>query len=81
MQTAKLLRNGREQAVQLPAAFRFRGEEVYIRRDAVTGDVILSERPQDWQSFIAAANALAGEDEIVRDQTPHERDPFADWQE
>jgi antitoxin VapB len=41
-QTAKLFRNGRSQAVRLPADFGFRGSEVYVRRDPVIGDVILS---------------------------------------
>jgi superfamily II DNA or RNA helicase len=39
--TAKLFVNGGSQAVRLPAEFRFdNSDEVYIRRDAVTGDVI-----------------------------------------
>src|SRR5438105_5393638 len=37
---AKLFTNGGSQAVRLPAEFRFDGDEVFIRRDAVTGDVI-----------------------------------------
>ena len=44
-QTAKLFRNGRSQAVRLPAEFRFPGAEVYVRRDPATGDVILSRHP------------------------------------
>ncbi|HEX9701860.1 MAG TPA: AbrB/MazE/SpoVT family DNA-binding domain-containing protein, partial [Rhodospirillales bacterium] len=40
--TAKLFKNGRSQAVRLPAEFRFEGQEVFVRRDAATGDVILS---------------------------------------
>ncbi len=81
MQTAKLFQNGRSQAVRLPAAFRFSGDEVYIRRDEATGDVILSQRPSDWQGFLAAAAELQASDIIERDTTPHERDPFAHWQE
>jgi len=50
---AKLFRNGRSQAVRLPAEFRFEGEEVFIRQDPATGDVILSRRPDSWQSFFA----------------------------
>ena len=50
-QTAKLFRNGRSQAVRLPADFRFPGSEVYVRRDPATGDVILSRRPDSWQDF------------------------------
>ena len=81
MPTAKLFQNGRSQAVRLPAAFRFSGDEVYIRRDEATGDVILSQRPPDWQSFLAAAAQLRADDVIIRDVRPHSRDPFADWPE
>lgn len=49
--TAKLFRNGRSQAVRLPADFRFEGEEVFIRKDDKTGDVILSRRPASWKEF------------------------------
>lgn len=54
--TAKLFVNGGSQAVRLPAEFRFDGsDEVYIRRDAVTGDVILSARRarNAWHDFFA----------------------------
>ena len=53
-QTAKLFMNGRGQAVRLPAAFRFDATEVFIRRDPITGDVILSRRPPNWDSFFVA---------------------------
>ncbi len=49
--TAKLFSNGRSQAVRLPAEYRFPGSEVYVRRDAATGDIILSRRPDSWQDF------------------------------
>jgi antitoxin VapB len=42
--TAKLFKNGRSQAVRLPKEFRFEGNEVAIRRNAETGEVILTER-------------------------------------
>ena len=48
---AKLFRNGRSQAVRLPVEFRFKGKQVSIRKDPVTGDVILSERPDSWEEF------------------------------
>jgi len=56
--TAKLFRNGRSQAVRLPVEFRFDGEEVYIRRDSSTGDVILSRRPASWQEFFRLIDGL-----------------------
>lgn len=79
MQIAKLFNNGRSQAVRLPAAFRFDGDSVYISRNE-NGDVVLSQRPKDWQGFIVAANELNGEI-IERDTTEHDRNPFQDWQE
>lgn len=51
---AKLFTNGRSQAVRLPAAFRFKGSEVYIRKDPNSGEVILSAKPADWEAFLAA---------------------------
>ena len=49
--TVKLFKNGRSQAVRLPAEFRFEDKEVFIRRDEKTGDVILSRRPESWDEF------------------------------
>ena len=54
--TAKLFRNGRSQAVRLPADLRFDGTEVYIRKDPETGDVILSRRPESWKAFFEAVD-------------------------
>ena len=87
VQTAKLFMNGRSQAVRLPAAFRFDDTEVFIRRDPVSGDVILSRRPPTWNGFFAA---LAGDevpDEFLsererdQEQANVDRDPFAGWRE
>lgn len=82
-QTAKLFTNGRSQAVRLPAEFRFEGTEVLIRRDPQTGDVILSRKPRDWESFFELVDelGLAPEDfldEKERATPPQNRDPF-DW--
>lgn len=54
--TAKLFRNGRSQAVRLPAEYRFEGSEVYVRRDPATGDVILSRRPDSWEGAQASVS-------------------------
>ena len=50
---AKLFRNGASQAVRLPSEFRFTGTEVYISRDDISGDVVLSTRPgaRVWREF------------------------------
>ena len=69
-QTAKLFRNGRSQAVRLPANFRFSGSEVYVRRDPATGDVILSRRPDSWEDFFD----LTAKIEIPQDFLSNRRD-------
>jgi antitoxin VapB len=53
MHIAKLFKDGADQAVRLPAEFRFDGDEVYISRDDTTGDVVLSSHPgaKAWSDF------------------------------
>jgi antitoxin VapB len=46
MNTAKLFWTGRSQAVRLPKAFRFEGDEVRIRRHG--NGVILEPVARDW---------------------------------
>ena len=48
--TTKLFKNG---------AFRFSGQEVYIFRDEITGDIVLSEkpRPKAWKDFFSSLSA------------------------
>lgn len=76
---AKLFRNGRSQAVRLPANFRFEGSEVYVRRDPATGDVILSRRPESWEDFFALTAHLEIPEDFLahrRDQPPQKRKLF-----
>jgi antitoxin VapB len=78
-QTAKLFRNGRSQAVRLPAEFRFTGAEVFVRRDPATGDVILSRRPESWQDFFDLADTLDIPEDFLSnrlDAPPQKRKPF-----
>ena len=73
---AKLFKNGRSQAVRLPAEFRFDEEEVYIRRDPVTGDVVLSRRPGDWEAYFQLLKRLDVPQDFMsdrRDSPPQER--------
>jgi antitoxin VapB len=78
--TAKLFKTGRSQAVRLPKPFRFEGQEVFIRRDSRTGDVILSSRPADWSGlFTLYATTEVPADflsEAERAQGPSPGDPF-----
>jgi antitoxin VapB len=65
-----LFRNGRSQAVRLPAEFRFEGDEVFVRRDPRSGDVILSTKPQSWNEFFD----LADQADIPSDFMTHRAD-------
>jgi antitoxin VapB len=86
-QTAKLFKNGKSQAVRLPLSYRFEGNEVNIRRDELTGDVILSRKPESLKQFFAFARDLKAdipEDFLGSDERkgpPQDRDPFAEWDE
>jgi antitoxin VapB len=76
---AKLFRNGRSQAVRLPADLRFEVSQVYIRRDEVTGDVVLSRLPESWQDFFALAKTVDVPKDFLSDRTdaaPQKRDLF-----
>jgi antitoxin VapB len=79
-QTAKLFITGRSQAVRLPREYRFEGDEVFIRRDPVTGDVVLSRRPHSWDGFLSLCETTAVPADFMtesdRDQGTAERDPF-----
>lgn len=75
--SAKLFRNGRSQAVRLPAEFRFEGSEVFIRRDAESGDVILSRRPESWESFFRLTQEVDVPEDFMADRgdsLPQKRD-------
>ena len=75
--TAKIFTTGRSQAVRLPLEFRFDVSEVFIRHDPSTGDVVLSRKPNDWQSLLDAVALTAAEDLLIeRSQTGARRDPF-----
>ncbi len=77
--TAKLFLNGRSQAVRLPAEFRFEGREVFIRQDPATGDVILSSRPESWESFFKLRREVNTPDEFMadrQDQVAQKRELF-----
>lgn len=82
--TVKLFKNGRSQAVRLPAEFRFEGKEVFIRRDEKTGDVILSRRPESWDEFFRlrdeamSADPRAFEEFLAarKDEAPQKRELF-----
>jgi antitoxin VapB len=54
---ARVFMSGRSQHVTIPAEYRFSSEEVFVRRDPASGDLILSQSPGGWQEFFAALDA------------------------
>jgi antitoxin VapB len=80
MAKAKLFNTGGSQAVRLPAEFRFDGSEVDIRRDPVTGDVVLSKPLTSWNDYFDWVQTLDLPDDILgsRPQPADDlRDPFS----
>lgn len=78
-QVAKLFMNGRSQAVRLPVNFRFEGDEVYIRKDEKTGDVILSKKPDTWDGFFELLDSADIPDDFMLERDnkiEQERDVF-----
>ena len=81
-QTAKIFATGRSQAVRLPLEFRFDVSEVFIRGDPLTGDVVLSRKPADWQGLLDAVAQYKEDDLLIERRQSHaRRDPFEGWQE
>jgi antitoxin VapB len=77
---AKVFYSGRSQAVRIPAEFRFKTNEVYIRRDPQSGALILSESPtKTWKEIFAALDAAGVPDDFLADRDtrpPQKRDIF-----
>ena len=82
MHTAKIFNNGNSQAVRLPKQFRVDATQVFIRKDAATGDIVLSTRPTEggWADFFALRDKtrLPKDFMIARPMNVAEaaRDPF-----
>ena len=74
MQTAKLFKNGRCQAVRLPKEFRFEGDEVYVKR--VAGGVVLLSKDDPWASVTEAYALVDPEHPIRRHKTPAQKRTF-----
>lgn len=56
MQTAKVFRNGRSQAVRLPKEFQFSGDVVYIQK--VGDSVVLFPKEKLWETFLHGLNGF-----------------------
>jgi antitoxin VapB len=76
METAKLFGNGNSQAVRLPKEYRFRGNEVIIKR--MGSAVVLLPTDDAWQVMFDALAEFPDDVLLTRDQPEaREREPFA----
>ena len=79
MAKAKLFMTGGSQAVRLPAEFQFEGDEVDIRRDSITGDVVLSKPIASWEEYFDWVRTLDLPSDLLRERDQPEddmRDPM-----
>ncbi len=73
VQTAKLFRNGRSQAVRLPKDCRFSGDEVFVRK--YQGLVMLLPKQSPWASLLESLDEFTEDFMAERDQPmPQERE-------
>jgi antitoxin VapB len=65
--SAKVFRNGRSQAVRLPAKFRFSCREVFVERQ---GDaLILRPKPTGWEDFFSRKSRVP--EDFLKDRKDH----------
>ncbi|SDX51374.1 antitoxin [Thiocapsa roseopersicina] len=71
--TARLFRNGSNQAVRLPRDLEIDAEEVLIRRE---GDsIVLTPKPRSWNDYFARGRRLTGDvPDTVDDPPPQSRE-------
>ena len=66
METAKLFKNGRSQAVRLPKEFRFEGTEVFIKK--VGNAVLLIPYREPWETLFDSLARFSDDFMETRDQ-------------
>jgi antitoxin VapB len=68
--TAKLFKNGKSQAVRLPREFKFQGTEVYIKR--IGRNVMLIPKDDPWESLLSSLDEFS--DDFMADRLQPEVD-------
>jgi antitoxin VapB len=66
MNRAKIFKNGDSQAIRLPKEFRFKGKEVYIRKEG--NNVIISPIDDSVDRLWKTINSLSDDFKIERNQ-------------
>lgn len=73
--TAKVFVTGRSQAVRLPKKFRFKCEEVFIKKSGA--NVILTPKPESWDKYISEGRRFSEDfPDRIEDAPPKERKSF-----
>ena len=70
MDTAKLFKTGRSQAVRLPKEYRFDGDRVFIKR--VGDSVVLIPYREPWQSLFDSLEQFSDDFMEDREQPAHQ---------
>ncbi len=68
VQKARVFMSGRSQAVRIPAEYRFTVDQVYIRRDPQSGDLILSQAPGGWNEVYDALDKAGFPDDFLSER-------------
>ena len=66
MRTAKIFQNGQSQAVRLPKEFRFKDDQVYIKKSGNV--VILIPKNNSWQSLVDSLGKFSDDFMLERNQ-------------
>lgn len=73
--TTKLFKNGNSQAIRLPKAFRFEGNEVMMYREGAR--IIIQPKHADWETFFSCKEPIPDDFMKNRDDAlPQEREWF-----
>jgi antitoxin VapB len=71
MKTARLFQNGQSQAVRLPKEFRFKGDEVFIKKSGSA--VVLIPLVNSWDSLIGSLDKFTKDYLADRDQPKQQK--------
>ena len=74
--TAKVFRNGRNQAIRIPVELSFDSDTVTIEKQ---GDALIVRpvQPQGWERFFGDPSMVLPEDfELPEDPSPQDREPL-----
>lgn len=64
----RVLKRGRSQMIQLPDELWLDAEEVVVRREPQSGDLILSPVPSSWEEIFAALDRAGIPDDFLTER-------------